>query len=884
MPNRDYILDLADPSRPNANATVSDVKRVQKHPATFQCNLCPKRFTRAYNLRSHLRTHTDERPFVCSVCGKAFARQHDRRRHEGLHSGEKKFVCRGVLKDGNNWGCGRRFARADALGRHFRSEGGRPCITPLLEEEANERKDCVEAIPGAEPLASEFTQHGLPAALLAQYPALAGIQWDRLPPGPPEDVEDRGDKSFDSGYHESSSDFHTDLEGIVLEEVPPAKVWPGMHHQQAALAKAQAQAQQQMQQQMAEQQQKHAQIPPLDVAYYCPVKGCHRSRHFGSNGGRSFGSRRDKCEEHVRTVHPHLNEERQSSSPLPTKSLQDQLFETDPHCNPETPADNDLSSPQIPGVPNPELLPDISTEIVSASSDVQMVRSRVEDESFKDVSRVYDPFYAHPLNPCSACLDGFCDAHGLDQHIGRAQPEVNIQGLVGKASHVSTSDSAFKVVFGDASKASKLMAPPPLPSASEPLTYINNDVHSTKLERPVEEAVEESENVRPVSGENVAGTRNAGDQEQGQHRDLSRIGNHDERKIPLKDQETQTREAPSDSGYHSGLGTDTESVCSMGSVGSSLGLPQNFLQDFISYFGDVLIEKSGSRAWGKYALEHYSSEIIEHRLNGLLKEYAVRVSSSDPPPQDLLKNINRGQQEARDIEFSARATKLIRRYRPKIARYFRDNAISAPVTAESLVSRLKQMSKQLSLDEKIGLLTKVVPANKEPNDTVPALETEDEVEEDAELYADLEPIRDFLVSSEAFAQLATSLRNVFYCDGTNTMQEIASVIATRLKWERSMPCPICSGTDEAEKKCDNNLHSAGFEVDWGVENFLQSQYEDSIPPLGSVIALTGSALYAQATTCSKYIRATWPVTGPHFLAVLQSAYDSRGKPGKPHSF
>ncbi|KAF2248976.1 hypothetical protein BU26DRAFT_505088 [Trematosphaeria pertusa] len=61
-------------------------KRTQKHPATFQCTLCPKRFTRAYNLRSHLRTHADERPFICSVCGKAFSRQNDRKRHEHIHN------------------------------------------------------------------------------------------------------------------------------------------------------------------------------------------------------------------------------------------------------------------------------------------------------------------------------------------------------------------------------------------------------------------------------------------------------------------------------------------------------------------------------------------------------------------------------------------------------------------------------------------------------------------------------------------------------------------------------------------------------------------------------------------------------------------------------
>ena len=167
-PNRDYILDLADPR--SSSAPPASGARVQKHPATFQCTLCPKKFTRAYNLRSHLRTHTDERPFVCTVCGKAFARQHDRKRHEGLHSGEKKFVCRGELSSisGQIWGCGRRFTRADALGRHFRSEAGRICIKPLLEEEAERR--------------SEGNESNFPAALLAQYPALANIDWAAVEP------------------------------------------------------------------------------------------------------------------------------------------------------------------------------------------------------------------------------------------------------------------------------------------------------------------------------------------------------------------------------------------------------------------------------------------------------------------------------------------------------------------------------------------------------------------------------------------------------------------------------------------------------------------------------------------------------------------------------
>ena len=207
---RDYILGLAEPERTPSNGAKDG--RVQKHPATFQCNLCPKRFTRAYNLRSHLRTHTDERPFVCTVCGKAFARQHDRKRHEGLHSGEKKFVCKGALQSGAQWGCGRKFARADALGRHFRSEAGRVCIKPLLDEEAAERQKAwmeeqqqaqvAAGLVAPQPMMQQpqidMMGNFLPAALLQQYPSLATIDWSTIPQGPPPEEDYSGRSSFDA--------------------------------------------------------------------------------------------------------------------------------------------------------------------------------------------------------------------------------------------------------------------------------------------------------------------------------------------------------------------------------------------------------------------------------------------------------------------------------------------------------------------------------------------------------------------------------------------------------------------------------------------------------------------------------------------------------------
>ena len=81
-------------------------KYIQKQAYTFQCALCPKKFTRAYNLRSHLRTHTEERPFPCTTCGEAFARLFDLKRHMALHNGKESHVGehdlgRNVISDMN---------------------------------------------------------------------------------------------------------------------------------------------------------------------------------------------------------------------------------------------------------------------------------------------------------------------------------------------------------------------------------------------------------------------------------------------------------------------------------------------------------------------------------------------------------------------------------------------------------------------------------------------------------------------------------------------------------------------------------------------------------------------------------------------------------------
>ena len=69
---------------------------------------CFKKFTRRYNVRSHIQTHLSDRPFGCTFCPKQFVRQHDLNRHVKGHIEARYSKCP----------CGKEFARLDALKKH----------------------------------------------------------------------------------------------------------------------------------------------------------------------------------------------------------------------------------------------------------------------------------------------------------------------------------------------------------------------------------------------------------------------------------------------------------------------------------------------------------------------------------------------------------------------------------------------------------------------------------------------------------------------------------------------------------------------------------------------------------------------------------------------
>ncbi|KAH7089858.1 hypothetical protein FB567DRAFT_547409 [Paraphoma chrysanthemicola] len=305
----------------------------------------------------------------------------------------------------------------------------------------------------------------------------------------------------------------------------------------------------------------------------------------------------------------------------------------------------------------------------------------------------------------------------------------------------------------------------------------------------------------------------------------------------------------SDSGYHSGYGTDTASVCSVDSTGSSLGLPQDLLQNFIAFFGDMLIEETGAEKWFRHTLENQSGDEIEKRLAEILRGYAIDLASDSAESRKQKRShehppLHVSEQDQQVLDG---ATRLIRRYRSRIARYVRNNAVPVGVDVMSFPHHLQRLGEPLSINERIGLIERSEFGKQDLPDEYLHLEAKEDLFDDgeAELCANLELVQNVLESSETFHRMTLELRRKLYHDDMESMDMV------RLCIESSVPRP-----------------KETFVVDLALEEFMKHQYGDKFPSFGSIVVITGSALYAQATTCGQYLMQTWPETGALMTQLL----------------
>ena len=110
----EYIDDnLDDDNSPNYNPRRSN--RTSPRLAQIPCTFCDRKFSSAYKLKLHIRSHTGEKPYKCETCQKAFRRLHKLTEHKRVHTGEKPYTCDQ---------CEKRFARYDKLKMHKRTHTG----------------------------------------------------------------------------------------------------------------------------------------------------------------------------------------------------------------------------------------------------------------------------------------------------------------------------------------------------------------------------------------------------------------------------------------------------------------------------------------------------------------------------------------------------------------------------------------------------------------------------------------------------------------------------------------------------------------------------------------------------------------------------------------
>ncbi|XP_042360864.1 transcription factor E4F1 [Plectropomus leopardus] len=85
----------------------------------FICQLCDKTFKTTNILRTHMKTHSDQKNFSCDLCGTSFRTKGSLIRHNRRHTDERPYRC--TL-------CGQSFRESGALTRHLKA------LTPCTEK------------------------------------------------------------------------------------------------------------------------------------------------------------------------------------------------------------------------------------------------------------------------------------------------------------------------------------------------------------------------------------------------------------------------------------------------------------------------------------------------------------------------------------------------------------------------------------------------------------------------------------------------------------------------------------------------------------------------------------------------------------------------------
>ncbi|XP_047427831.1 transcription factor E4F1 isoform X1 [Mugil cephalus] len=113
--------DQSDGAEGSVSDNASGDKLIYKvnQEGRYICQLCEKTFKTTNILRTHMKTHSDQKNFSCDLCGTSFRTKGSLIRHNRRHTDERPYRC--TL-------CGQSFRESGALTRHLKA------LTPCTEK------------------------------------------------------------------------------------------------------------------------------------------------------------------------------------------------------------------------------------------------------------------------------------------------------------------------------------------------------------------------------------------------------------------------------------------------------------------------------------------------------------------------------------------------------------------------------------------------------------------------------------------------------------------------------------------------------------------------------------------------------------------------------